>query len=265
MGKPEYLDVKIDHRSEFGVDLLPDVLRQLQAMVRLLTEVATDPKYSKVEVLELSKHSPLTARLRVVTVKERPSSSPRRGGPSVKGTTAPIRRLERAYLTAMSTRKSRHVDASSLSALRDFALQLKSDVATITANGETMVVDSSLVEKIDSKLGPVFKSVGTVTGILEGLNVHTKPWHFVLYPDIGPPRLRCTFDEALFESVRHALRQVVQVRGVKEYVAGGTWPLRMAAEHVEVREPANPGAWLDLVDNLEALGSAGPTSCPSFL
>jgi hypothetical protein len=251
--KTEIVSVRIESHSEVGVDLLPDVLRQLGAMVRLLTEFARDPRISKVEVLRLEKNSPMQADLRVVTLRESRQMKSGRTRPIARPITEPIRRLERAYHQATRQSKPKSIDATGLNVLLDAAKQLKSDVAIIETSNEELRIDRSLIEQINLRLGKSHYSRGTVTGILETLNVHNKPWSFTVYPKIGPAKIRCHFDEELFGSVQRGIRQVVKVHGLKEFVANHPYPVRMEAERIDIIEPASPGAWLDLVDNLAGL------------
>jgi hypothetical protein len=251
---PNYEDVtvQIQANSLVGVELLPDVLRQLNAMVRLLTDFAA--RNSKVEVVEIAKHSPLVARLRVVNIEESPKvPNVRQPKPSIRRTTQPFRRLERAYGEVTDSTAPRKVDATGLIALQDFARQLRTDVATIDTAKAHMVVSSSIIDQIQQRLGQVQRARGTLTGILEGLNVHTKPWSFTIYPEVGPSRVKCTFTEDQFAEVQKAIRKVVTVHGLKDYVAGSPWPLKIAADRIEIREEAKPGAWLTLVDSLQTI------------
>lgn len=252
----ELVTVRIEPHSDSGVDLLQDVLRQLNAMVRLLSEFATDPNV-KVEVRRIEKASPLMAELRVVSIKPpakaKKGAKPRR--PVVRASMQPIRRFERVYASATSETQVKTKDADGLSALGDFARQLKDDVATITTATQTMVVGRQIIDQVNRRLGPIHKSRGTVAGVLESLNVHASPWHFYVYPEsgVGPSRIRCTFDESLFPDVQRGLRHSVVVHGLKDYVAGSPWPLCVRAEQIEVREPAKEGAWLQLAEDLASL------------
>ncbi|CAN5424934.1 hypothetical protein BH11ARM1_BH11ARM1_05890 [soil metagenome] len=252
MANYEKVIVEIKAQSPTGIDLLPDVLRQLNALVRLLADFSD--RNSKVEVVEISKNSPLRAELRVVSFHDRPkvpNAAPSR--PIVRRTSQPFRRLEKAYREVVDTSPPKKVDAPGLVALQDFAKLLRHDVATIDTSHAHMVMDSSLIERAQQRLGVVRRSRGSLTGILEGLNVHTKPWSFTIYPEVGPNRVKCTFEEKQFAEVQHAIRKVVTVHGLKDYAGDSPWPLRMVADRIDIRQEAKPGSWLTLVDNLEAI------------
>jgi hypothetical protein len=254
MAKPEDVTVTVDSHSESGVELLPDVLRQLSAMTKLLTEFAKDPKYSKVEVVDLQKHSPLIARLRVVTIKERPKipgQSPRK--PSVHATGEPFRKLERMVSLIKNPSKIKGNDANGLVTLSDVAKQLRQDVATIETSKSKVIIGKSIIEEIDDALGQKYKSRGSITGILESINVHTKPWSFTIYPEIGPNRVRCTFGEELFSHVHQGLKKIVTVNGMKDYVARSPWPVRIDVDDIDILEVAPDGAWLNLANDLSRL------------
>ncbi|MBX7132577.1 MAG: hypothetical protein K1X67_07885 [Fimbriimonadaceae bacterium] len=248
----EQVTIKIESHSDVaGAEMLPDVVRQLNAMIRLLTEFAADPLTSRVEVLNLKKGSPLVATLRVVTIRS--------GGPSAKArrpkpTSRPIRRLESVFSQIQGSPGKKRVDATALSVIADVAKLLRHDVAIIDTAKETIRIDSDLVRQINARLGSVFTSEGQVTGILEGINVHTKPWSFTIYPEVGPRRIRCTFDEALLSSVQLGIKKIVRVYGRKEFVAATPWPIRMCATSVEILPAAADNAWAKSVEFFATLG-----------
>ncbi|HWD38636.1 MAG TPA: hypothetical protein VG944_07290 [Fimbriimonas sp.] len=224
-------------------------------MMRLLVEFSADPRIARVQVLSLEKNSPLEAVLRVVSVNEAPVKipgvKPRKA--IIRGSSQPIRNLEKVFSAVSQPKTPKSFDPNTWLSLGDFAKQLKNDVAHITTSKAEMVIDSRIADEINKKLGPVHRSRGSITGILEGINVHSKPWNFTVYPKIGPVKVRCLFDESVFPSVQKGIRHVVTVTGLKEFVGDAPWPIRMNAESVEIREAAPEGAWLKLVDNLSQL------------
>lgn len=264
----EIVRVRIDSHTTSGVERLEDVIRQMNAMVKLLSEFVTNPSISEVEVLGLSKHSPLTATLQVVTIrKRRPvKKSDPFPKPIVRAIGAPIRALERTYDLATGTKKSKSENAPSLLALSDFGKQLRNDVATIETRDRLMVLDRGIVAQIDDKLGSVRKSHGTVSGVIEGLNVHSKPWTFTIYPEIGPRKIRCFFREELLPDVQAAIRQRVLIRGTKEYVLDSPFPTRMQVESIAPNVEAPSGSWLSLTQDLiEAWESSDDSERASVL
>ncbi len=181
LAESEVVSVRISHPSEQGIDLLPEVLRQLKALMHLLTEFAADPRTARVEFLSLSKNSDLIARLRVVNVPRiQVSGSGAEAPTKIKGTAQPLRRLEKVYQEIIDSRARNKEDLDGLIALRSFAADLSADVATITTSKQEIIVSSSIVEKINSKIGATITSFGSIAGKIEAVNIHSRPWSFTL-------------------------------------------------------------------------------------
>lgn len=256
--------MRIDPAPDHQANLLPDVLRQLTAMVKLLSDMSENADISKVQVLLLSKESPLRGEFRVVNVRERPATRVSPKKQLVRAIAKPVRRLEGLFDT-IGEPPRRNVDVEGLTAVSDFAKQLRGDVATLETDHHLMVVDPGIIAQIDRQLGPILQSRGSVSGVLEGLNIHTRPWRFYVYPEIGPKRIQCTFPEELFPIVHAAIRHRVTVFGLKEHSVRSPWPIRMHSQKIEVREEAPPGAWLSLLDEMSALWEDVPEEERDYL
>lgn len=98
-------------------------------------------------------------------------------------------------------------------------------------------VTSQYVANIDKILGTPIRSEGSVSGFLEGLNVHQKN-EFILYPPIPGYRIACAFPEEMFELVRAALKRNVTVTGTLSHHPDSPFPSRVQVKQMEVH-PAN--------------------------
>jgi len=78
---------------------------------------------------------------------------------------------------------------------------------------EGVRLNSQYEANIENILGSSFPSHGSVSGILERVNVHNKR-EFFLYPPIRNYRIKCIFVEKLLNRVRSAIKGNVTVRGV---------------------------------------------------
>jgi hypothetical protein len=97
-------------------------------------------------------------------------------------------------------------------------------------------ITSRYLANIDELLKPSFKSEGSVTGILERVNVHNDKNEFVLYPPVSSP-VSCIFPEDLFEQVRAAIKRNVTVFGELWYPPGKPYPVKVQVKGLEVHPP----------------------------
>lgn len=77
---------------------------------------------------------------------------------------------------------------------------------------------------------------GSLTGNVDALNVHRRPV-FYIYPPSGPTKVKCTFDPAMLDQLREAIKRNTTVTGLLEYSSGSAFPTRMHVEQVEVNPP----------------------------
>jgi hypothetical protein len=92
------------------------------------------------------------------------------------------------------------------------------------------------VANIDKILGAPIRSKGSVSGFLEGLNVHQKN-EFILYPPIPGYRIVCSFPEEMFELVRSALKRNVTAIGTLFHHPDRPFPDRVHVDQLEVHPP----------------------------
>ena len=89
---------------------------------------------------------------------------------------------------------------------------------------------------IDARLvGPTLWSEGSVTGVVERLNVHDKN-EFYLYPPLREAVV-CTFPEDMFEQVRAAIKRNVTVNGTLSYASDNAFPTKVRVKSLEVHPP----------------------------
>jgi hypothetical protein len=97
-------------------------------------------------------------------------------------------------------------------------------------------VTSQYVANIDRMLDQSLRSVGTVTGRLERLNVHNKN-EFILFPPVPGVQVVCSFTDELFPKVREAIKQNVTVTGTLFYQPDKPFPDRVHASELEIHPP----------------------------
>jgi len=101
---------------------------------------------------------------------------------------------------------------------------------------EQAQITNQYVANIDSILGAPIRSEGSVSGFLEGLNLHQKD-EFILYPPIPGYRIVCSFPESMFEQVREALRRNVTVTGTLSHHPDRAFPDRVQVRQLEIQPP----------------------------
>lgn len=114
--------------------------------------------------------------------------------------------------------------------------------APLRRTKEVWVADAQLtsqyIANIDRILGTPIRSEGSVSGFLEGLNLHQKN-EFILYPPILGYRIVCSFPEQMFELVRAALKKNVTVRGTLYHHPDRPFPDRVQVKELEIHPPDN--------------------------
>jgi hypothetical protein len=210
--KSDIVKIQIRETGLVSSNLLKDVVRQLRAMIQLLEEFAETTPNAYIEVVSLSKNSPLEATVRTV-VRDTPDREPNRPQSvirsqrktQVKTTTRPIRRLETVFKRVRSGKLEKG-DVESAMKIADFAKTLGSDEATITTSNGEYEVNAALLASIESKIGIVHRSKGTASGQIKNINIHASPHTFYIYPEAGPSRIRCVFNKSLLHHVGSATR-----------------------------------------------------------
>jgi hypothetical protein len=131
----------------------------------------------------------------------------------------------------------------SAEALEDFRELYKAPKKTKEIWIDGKQITSRYLANIDEILKSAFASEGSVTGVLERLNVHNKN-EFVLYPPIWGA-VTCTFPDEIFEQVRAAIKRSVTVYGTLMYPPDRAYPTKVHVKELEVHPPD---------DQLPALG-----------
>jgi hypothetical protein len=103
----------------------------------------------------------------------------------------------------------------------------------ITYEGEILRVEPALLNKVDHILGPDIFEIGSVTGMLERLNIHSGQNTFTVYPTSNRPQLRCLFGKELRTQVVMAVGKYVSVYGRLKYKSRDAYPYEMMARRIE--------------------------------
>lgn len=111
------------------------------------------------------------------------------------------------------------------------------------ANGSRSVRVSGLVESAaDVNLAPATKTIGSIEGRLEYVNLHGQTNVYRIYPPVGPERVSCFFSNDELESkARAGLDHNIRLYGELTYAARAPFPKSIKVEDVVVL-PKKEGA-----------------------
>lgn len=243
----------IEPRIEGARSLLSDVIDQLESLTRLLRSLSDDA--TTIEVVSITKKSPLTAELRTVHRTKVKATKKKPGSYRYRDLKAPVKRFE-GTLQALTSAKRlpAYADVYSLVQLRDFAdgLVKSGSIARIQTEDHVYTVDERLRSEIDSRLGKARISYTSYTGTLERLNVHGSRWSFTIYPLVGPTRILCYFDKEKLDEVKTLVKDVVTVRGRAVYREESPWPEQIRVDSIVAKRRAPDGTFASMPTVLES-------------
>lgn len=252
MSKDKDLTVVIESRTPGARSLLPEVIDQLESLVRFLKSLTDDDV--TFEVISLSKNSPMTVKLRPLSrVKVQRRRGETKKPYAYRRSGVATDRAQKTFSAlAAHKRLPSYADPYALVQLREFADDLRrtDHYARITANDQSYTIDETLRGQIDSSLGNARIAYTSFTGELSRLNVHGSRWSFTIFPVAGPNRILCYFNKELLDVVRALVKEVVTVTGRATYQGDSPWPVSFRIDRVCRRIPAREGLWLELPDQM---------------
>lgn len=107
---------------------------------------------------------------------------------------------------------------------------------SVSRNGDQPKILTSLAGNVDRILGPDEYEMGSITGVLEQINVHANQNVFVVYPTSNQPKLKCIFPQELRAQAVHAVDQYVKIYGQMKYKTylRGDHPYEMLVKQIEI-------------------------------
>lgn len=129
-----------------------------------------------------------------------------------------------------------HVDprmrTDALETFRSLADPLRKHASRVII-GRT-VLSQQYVATISRVLDEVTSYDGSVSGLLERINVHNNKNEFVIYPPVANRQVPCLFHDELLPDVRRAIKRNVTVFGTVFYRPGSPLPSRVHARAIEI-------------------------------
>ena len=118
-----------------------------------------------------------------------------------------------------------------LACFRRLTLPLERHATTLIVSGEELTRE--FAANIDKFLGETFTSEGSITGTIEGLNVHNR-FECTLYEQADGQRVSCTFPKELVDIVLSAIRKRVMVFGLQSFRPDRAVPHQVRIESIEI-------------------------------
>jgi hypothetical protein len=112
----------------------------------------------------------------------------------------------------------------------------------ISTGGFQYEVGLDFRERLARRMAPEQTSYGSIRGMLEYINIHGEKPIFRIYPDVGPEKVTCTFDQTLLAEARAGVGQFVEVRGYLKYKVVAKYPHEIDAQEVVVLPGSEVGA-----------------------
>ena len=142
------------------------------------------------------------------------------------------------YLKTLSEKSPPPVEANQhlLGHYRTFSEKIQKGILRVSLKSgtDTVRISKSVSAAIDAVTLSETKSVGTVEGRLEFVNIHADRNIFRIYSAIPPERVTCSFRPDKIEEAREALGRKIRVLGELTYPKGDNFPRTVKVETIEL-------------------------------
>lgn len=106
----------------------------------------------------------------------------------------------------------------------------------IRSGGREVTIDQRFNDKLEAIVGPDEIAHGTISGMLEAINIHNTN-RFTLYPPLGPRIVHGRFHSDLRPRIKDAIGNFVTVIGRLKFKAWAPFPHGVIAEDIDIHEP----------------------------
>jgi hypothetical protein len=190
-------------------------------------------------IVDLHHSSPATVVLEAVSLATRPERIPH---PRKRRVQKPdySHAIVAEFFTSLKDirekkKAPRRADLQALEAYRNLAAPLEKNASGLKIiNSDTSVdIDRNFRSAIDEIIGPDELVEGTISGMLERINLHNAA-RFDIFPVIGPKQVTCDFKPSLRTAAVKAVDQHVLVTGKLRYKRLDNFPYAINAENIEI-------------------------------
>ena len=119
---------------------------------------------------------------------------------------------------------------------KTFSDKVQKGILTVSLKSETdtVKVSENVKAAIEAVTLSEIKSIGTVEGRLEFLNIHANQNMFRIYSAVPPEKVNCFFPPDKIEEAREALGRKIRVLGELIYPKGNDFPRDVRVETIEL-------------------------------
>jgi hypothetical protein len=136
----------------------------------------------------------------------------------------------------VSEKRLDHVNPDVLEAIKSFAKNIGKQIKNVKliVSDAEIEFNESIVSRIDKALSNDLECEGFVEGRLEQINLHGGANTFYIYPEVGPKRVACHFDERLTNEAVAAVGRRVEVVGTLRYKLGAKFSHEIIVSSIDV-------------------------------
>jgi len=226
------LTLRLQGKEENGGDVLfNDFIKQLEAFKIILADAGrrvSGGKTVEFKVVELSHNSPAMVGVEPIVGKGEPDYR----AAWRKRIIDDIESIQDRGVAPddMGTIELEHVE--------QFGSMVGDELseATILVDGREIPVSPRLKKNVKQIVGEDEYSKGSLTGMLEAINVHGDELAFWIYPPTGRSKVRCVFPEAFKDRALVAFEKYVTVYGWVRFKQRDSHAYRIDIEEIEIHE-----------------------------
>lgn len=214
---------------------LSELIKQLEFLRSALKQTerivtGKDEKFLYYKVVDLSHNSPATVVLEAAPIK--PETPPKIATRTVSSFFRNLKQI------SSKGKVPERVDLPALEAYRDLGSLLDKNVSQVKIINSDFAVEitEQFKEKVIDIIGPDEIIEGSMSGMLEWLNIHnTNMFH--IYPEVGPKKVNCHFPSTLKQTVISAIDRHVRVFGELRYKKRDKFAYAINVREIEVLPP----------------------------
>lgn len=232
--RPDEIAFQITGKAEENQHVsLDDFIKQLSFFLQALQQ--TDTHLSKADfsstyyqVVDLRHSSPAYVAIRAVPVQNAADQS-----------SAILSTFFNEFSAIEKTKQvAPNIERPLLESFRNVILPLgkqKVSEFTVFYQDQSLELSASTMHYIDAILAEEeMEEEGSISGMLEEINIHAGTNSFRIYPKIGPSKVICHFPRQLMEQAINSVNRHVNVYGKLKYKARERFPFEVVVSDIEV-------------------------------
>jgi hypothetical protein len=195
---------------------------------RLDRETAGPRQGSSFQIVELSYHSPVRITLTPMPVPNKQFSG-----------TRVVSHLSEVAQALSNEQSLMSFDSDLLEDFRNLAKPVGKNVKSVTLviNDYSFDLTDRTVTQVNEALAVEDECGGSLSGMLEQINLHGGANVFHIYPEVGPRRVTCHFPPKLLDDAVIAVGKRVEVFGTLKFRGGAPFPHQVSVTEIDAFPP----------------------------